>query len=183
MIACIVIASAKRLQLWDELVLPSVLAQQFSEVVVVGDYHSGEGYRHIPFASVTGTTVDALFKRDVGTVATSCEQVFYLCDDHRISVCAMPRSESRNDIIVPGRFCERAHETVVLNMGAPDYCGGHGGIFPRAAIRAVPWSAAPWHPNWDYLHSRMLADRGFAFRFMDSAVLIQDVDSNGEPWK
>ena len=78
------IASAKRRQLLDELVLPSVVAQSFDECVVVGDFHSGAGWRHLPFRPLTGSTIDALFKRDVGTVATSSDWLFYLCDDHRV---------------------------------------------------------------------------------------------------
>lgn len=178
----------------DTLVLPSVVAQGFDEVVVVGDFHSGEGWRHLPFRPLTGTTIDALFKRDVGTLATSAEWLCYLCDDHRIhpdfsrdlAQFFAEQPLGPKDVIVPARFCERNGEKIGLNMGWPGYvgkayCGGHGGIFPRAAIQDVPWSLAPWHPNWDAFHSRILMERGYNFHFQSASMYIEDVGP-GEPW-
>lgn len=193
--ACVIIASAKRRALLDELVLPSVLAQGFKETVVVGEYHSGAGYRHLPFRPLTGTTIDALFKRDVGAVATSSTWILYLCDDHAVhpdfsrdlAAFMTEHPMGSKDIIVPARFCERNGERIGLNMGWPGYlghayCGGHGGIFPRAAIQDVPWSLAPWHQNWDYMHSRILLERGYQMHYQTGTCLIQDVEEGTEPW-
>lgn len=194
-LACIIIASQKRRALLDELVLPSVVAQRFDEVVVVGDFHSGPGWRHLPFRPLTGNTIEALFKRDVGTVATSSDWLLYLTDDHRLhpdfshdlAEFMYTTSLGPKDIIVPGRFCQRNGEQIGLNMGWPGYmghayCGGHGGIFPRAAIQELPWSLAPWHPNWDYMHSRILMERGYQFHYQSGSCLLEDVEPNGEPW-
>ncbi len=194
-IACVVIASAKRRQLLDDLVMPSVLAQGWDETVVVGDYHSGDGYRHLPFRPLTGSTIDALFKRDVGTLATLSNWILYICDDHTIHpdfskdlLQFMQETPlGPKDVIVPARFCERKGEKIGLNMGWPGYlghvyCGGHGGIFPRAAIQDVPWSLAPWSPQWDYLHSRILLERGYNFHYQSASCWIEDVDPHGEPW-
>src|SRR5258705_13359524 len=101
--------------------MPSVLVKGRDETVVVGDFHSGDGWRHLPFRPLTGSTIDALFKRDVGTVATSSDYLFYICDDHRIhpdfSHDLAEFLESHpdlgpKDIIVPGRFCERNDEKI-----------------------------------------------------------------------
>lgn len=194
-LACVVIASLKRRQLLDELVMPSVVAQSFDEVVVVGDYHSGPGWRHLPFRPLTGSTIDAQFKRDVGTLATSAEWILYLCDDHRLhpdfskdlAQFVTEHPIGPRDVVVPARFCERDGEKIGLNMGWPGYlgrayCGGHAGIFPRAAIQDVPWSIAPWHANWDYFHSRILLERNYHFHYMGGSVLIEDVEPNSEPW-
>jgi len=193
--ACVVIASAGRRALLDELVMPSVVAQSFDEVVVVGDYRSGDGWRHLPFRPLTGSTIDALFKRDVGTVATQSDWIFYLCDDHRVHPdfskdliqLMQEHSFGPKDVIVPARFCTRNGEKIGLNMGWPGYLGyayigGHGGIFPRTAIREVPWSVAPWHPNWDLYHSRFLLERDYHFHYQSSSIFIEDVDPKGEPW-
>jgi hypothetical protein len=193
-IACIVIASRKRRELLDELVLPSVLAQGFDEVVVIGDYHSGDGWRHLPFAPLLGNTIDAQFKRDVGAVATSSEWLFYLCDDHRVhpdfskdlAAFMQEHHPTQQDVIVPARFCERNGEKIGLNMGWPGYlghayCGGHGGIFPRKAIREIPWSVAPWDPQWDFYHSRFLQERNYNFHYMSGTCMIEDIEG-GEPW-
>lgn len=193
-LACVVIASLKRRQLLDELVMPSVVAQGFDEVVVVGDFHSGDGWRHLPFPPLTGSTIDGQFKRDVGTLATSAEWILYLCDDHclhpdfsrDLAAFVTEHTVGQHDVIVPARFCVRNGEQIGLNMGWPGYlgrayCGGHAGIFPRQAIQEVPWSIAPWHPNWDFFHSRILLERGYSFHYQTGNVLIEDVEG-GEPW-
>lgn len=194
-LACVVIATAKRRQVLDDLVMPSVVAQGFDEVVVVGDHHSGDGWRHLPFRPLTGTTIDALFKRDVGTAATSSDWLFYLCDDHRVHpdfsrdlLQFMQETPlGSKDVIVPARFCQRNGEKIGLNMGWPGYlghayCGGHGGIYPRSAVQEIPWSLAPWHPNWDFFHSRLLLERDYHFHYQSDSCYLEDVDPTGEPW-
>jgi len=194
-IACIIIASKKRRELLDELILPSVIAQGFDEVIVIGDYHSGPGWRHLPFRPLTGTTIEALFKRDVATMATSSDWLFYLSDDHRVhpdfskdlAILMQEQPLGPKDVVVPARFCERNGEKIGLNMGWPGYlgqayCGGHGGVFPRQAIQEVPWSVAPWDPNWDFFHSRVLMERGYAFHYQGQSCYIEDVEPNSEPW-
>jgi hypothetical protein len=190
-VACVVIASAKRLQLLDDLIMPSVTAQCFDEIVVVGDYHSGEGWRHLPFRPVFGNTIDALWKRDVGTVATSSDYIVYLCDDHRLHPdfskdLAKVLSENPKNVFAPARFCIRNKKHIGLNMGFhadPDraYIGGHCGIFPRSAIQQVPWGISPLHANWDYLHSRALLGHGFILCFFHDACFIEDIEG-GTPW-
>src|SRR6267378_1306248 len=110
-IACIVIARGDRGQLLDELVIPSVINQGFAEVVVVGNYHSGQGYRHLPVPDITRTTVDAQIKRDIGTAATSSPLIVYLSDDHRLDpfFCLGLRDFPLGSraIGVPKRFCIR----------------------------------------------------------------------------
>ena len=193
-VACIVIASKKRRALLDELVMPSVVAQGFDETVVIGDFHSGDGWRHLPFPPLLGTTVDAQMKRDIATMATNSDWLVYLCDDHRLDhyfsrdlLELMQRGLGPTDIVVPSRFCIREGKQIGLNMGWPGYlgqayCGGHAGVFPRAAIQDVPWMLAPWHPQWDFFHSRILLERGYTFHYQTGTVMIEDVEPNAEPW-
>ena len=194
-IACIIIASRNRGKLLDELVLPSVVAHGFDEVVVVGDFHSGSGWRHLPFPPLTGTTVDAQLKRDVGTAATSSDVLLFLCDDHRLhpdfsqdlAVILTEQPLGPTDIIIPARFCVRESEKIGLNMGYPGYMGrmyvgGHAGIFPRTLLQQVPWSIAPFHPNWDFYHSRILVERGAVLRYQSDRLFIEDIEPGTEPW-
>jgi hypothetical protein len=192
-VACVVIASLKRRQLLDDLIMPSVIEQGFDEVVVVGDFHSGEGWRHLPFRPVFGNTIDAQWKRDVGAVATRSSHIVYLCDDHRLhpdfsrDFAATAPQERTKTIVVPTRFTVRDGKHIGLNMGWPGYmgkpyAGGHCGIFPRIAIESVPWGVAPLHPNWDFFHTQVLLEHGFTFTFMSDSCFIEDIEPGAEPW-
>lgn len=191
-VACIVVASQHRRQLLDEKVVPSVVSQGFEECVVVGDYHSGEGFRHLPVKPLFGNTCDALVKRDVGTLATSSEWLVFLCDDHALAPDFLRwlrfsffRGLTETTIGVPSRFCVRDGETIPLNMGIPgypggDYCGGHAGVYHRSCIQDFPHCLGPWHPNWDYYRSRVHVSRGFSLVQLPDC-LIEDVDPNTDP--
>ena len=177
------IARGDRGGLLDELVMPSVIDQGFDEVVLVGEHHSGKGYRHLPVPDITRTTVDALIKRDVGTAATESDLLVFLCDDHRLDArfCARLRAFPLGvkSIGVPTRFTVRDHKRIDLNMGQ-GYCGGHAGVFHRMACQLVPFTIAPHHPNWDVLHSHMLIQRGYELVDLTDC-LIEDVEGK-TPW-
>lgn len=190
-IACVVIASASREALLDSDVIPSLHGQGFDEIVVVGDYHSGVGYRHLLVPPIWESTNDALVKRDVGTVATSSEWLVYLSDDHALdpNFCRDLRTAILRDVMtkrsigVPTRFTMRDDERIRLPMGLPDYCGGHAGVFHRTAIADVPWTVGPWHPNWDAMRSQILHHRGY--RHVELPCIIEDVDDrpDARPWE
>ena len=122
-LAAIIIVSQKRARMVQEQILPVVLQNQFDEVAVVGDFWDGAGYRHIPVPPITRTTVDALIKRDAGTVATTAPVVAYFCDDHapapdfaaKYRECLEPRTDW--DVLVPARFCRTQNLKVPLNTG------------------------------------------------------------------
>jgi hypothetical protein len=171
----------------DDLILPSILGQDFNEVLVVGQHHSGEGYRHLPVPTITGTTNDALIKRDVGLAATTSEYVVFLSDDHRLDpfFCIALRDKplGRRSIGVPTRITNRGPNVIPLPMGFEEgYCGGHGMVVHRTAIQEVPFTVAPHHPNWDVLHSQMLTQRGYELVKLDDC-LIEDVEENAQPWR
>lgn len=186
-IACIIIAGRGRGQLLDELIVPSVVAQGFDEVVVIGNYHSGKGYRHLAVPDITRTTVDALLKRDIATAATTSETIIYLSDDHRLDpffgVALRDRNLGTKQIGVPHRITNRGPKVISLNTGLQDgYVGGHAGVFNRLSVQDVPWSVAPHHPNWDVLHSQMLTARGYELVPLPDC-LVEDVEPGAEPWK
>lgn len=185
-IACIVIAGGKREKLLDEIVMPSVIGQSFDEVVVVGPYHSGNGYRHLLVPPMTRTTNDALVKRDVGLMATTSEYAVFLCDDHKLDpffcIALKDKPLGRRSIGVPVRITNRGPKVIYLNTGFKDaYCGGHAMVVHRTAIQEVPFTVAPHHRNWDVLHSQMLTARGFELVQLDDCI-IEDVEENAKPW-
>ena len=85
-VACIIIASEKRAALVRDHVLPSAVAQPFDEIVVVADYTdtSPLGVRWLVVEPLLHNTIDALVKRDVGTLATTADWLCYLSDDHAV---------------------------------------------------------------------------------------------------
>lgn len=122
-LAAVLIVSQKRARLVQEKILPVVLKNGFDEVVVVGDFWDGDGYRYLPVAPLTRSTTDALVKRDVGTLATRSDYLLYLCDDHVPDSGFVDRFQGytgdRNgwDVLVPARFCHVQNLKVPLNTG------------------------------------------------------------------
>jgi len=190
-VACIIIAHAPRVASVRDVILPSVLRGGFDEVLWIGDGEAGAGYEFLSVPCLTGTTLDALAKRDVGTLASTADWLCYLADDHAWSgnpesLRALPFAD--HDIIVPGRWCDGGSQPIVLNMGMngndPNfpYCAGHGGFFRRSLIQARPWLTMPHHPNWDLYASRIQLQLG-ARLVADESVSIQDLEPQHEPWR
>lgn len=190
-VACIIIGHEPRVASIREVIIPSVLAGGFDEVLWIGDGTPGDGYQFLPVPRVTGTTLDALMKRDAGTLATTAEFLFYLADDHAWSstpeqLRALPFAD--HDIIVPGRWCEVGGQRIVLNMGMSGedpnfpYCAGHGGFFRRTLIQARPWMTMPHHTYWDLLATRIQLGMG-ARLIADDRVTIQDLEPQHQPWR
>jgi len=175
-VACIIIASAHRREQVMRDIVPGVWAQDFDDVVLVGDWpaerHAAIAYRYFCVEPLRHDTIDALVKRDVGTLATTADILVYLCDDHRLRLgfrrAIADVAREPWDVIVPNRFT-RAREgapLVSLNNGERDgYCGGHGGVYRRDVITRKPWSAHAHHRNWDAIISREQMGRGARFTF------------------
>lgn len=187
-IDCAIIVSEKRAQLVHDEILPSVLRQGlFGEVIVVGDFGPGEGYRFLHVPKVTGTTMDALMKRECASAASRADALLYLCDDHLLFdgwAAEWPAWEQgRWGILVPARYTEAEGKIVEINNGtdpqwpgAP-YCGGHSGIFRREVLRARPWMAAPHDLFWDLGHSRQVVESGFPLVHCPDLKVL-DIDPN-----
>lgn len=193
-IACIIIATQARAQLVRERVLPSVISQDFDDVVLVADWDVEPvgPYAYLNVAPLTNTTTDALVKRDAGTLATTADVLVYLSDDHALG--AQFSGTLRNvldeawDVIVPNRWTYPPDmmAPVPLNNGESEgYCGGHAGIFRRELIRALPWSAGPHDRLWDRNMSYRQR-REFEARFVwkpRAGITVYDLLPENEPWK
>ena len=211
-IACIVIASAKRRALLDTKVLPSILPQEFDDVLVVGEYHDGEGYRYLHVPDITRSTVDALIKRDVGTLGTDADILVYLSDDHGLHWDFLQQLRCLEsapwDLIMPSRYCIVGGAEIPLNMGQSpalpavgnpawaermaeqlwgrgvtvDYLAGHAGIFRRSLIQARPWTTMPHDRLWDVLATKEQKNMGARFVFVP-ALKVEDYEIEGSPWR
>lgn len=191
-VACIIIAGGKgidgqpRTTLLDERVIPSCISQAFDEVLVVGSHHEGTGYRYIDVPDVTRTTLDALIKRDVGTVATDADVLVYLADDHAL-IGHFGRSlrmlTDDYDILVPSRYVQHPEKGVlhIPNGEEGGYCAGHCGVFRRRVIQDRPWMAQPHHPNWDWYATQNQRAAGFKVEWT-TALSIEDLEPERSPW-
>lgn len=192
-VACIILAGPKRQDLITEKVLPSVLGQPFTEVVVVGEYKDGDGYRYLPVPPVTGTTIDGLIRRDTAAVATVAEILVYLCDDHRLSAgfwddLQMYLPEPW-DLLAPSRYTVREGLSIPLNMGRREgYIGGHGIVARRSALRILPWMAGLHKGDmariYDVTHTHDAVQRGVCVSYAPDGVLgIEDIEPGAMPWR
>lgn len=188
-LACVIIAHARRKQLVLDTILPSVVDQGFAQVIVAGACEPGFGYRHLNIPDITKTTNDALVKRDVGALAAGdVDAVLFLSDDHALDpdfhAIFQERYAGRPwDVLVPSRYTVRDGERIYLNVGEDQhYAGGHGAIYRRASLAACPFSAGPWHPNWDVLHSHWQQQCGFLYQYAEKDLAIIDEEKGAQPW-
>lgn len=197
-VACVIIAHEKRKDLALQRVLPSVLACEFDDVVFVNDWgHVGAlTYKALHVAAITHTTLDALVKRDAGTLATTADIIVYLNDDHALHPAfLLDLREVINeawDVIVPNRYTyitdhqlDRRRERIDLNNGEQhEYCGGHAGVFRRRVIQARPWTAHYHHRLWDLYSSLDQKAAGFRFLWKPRAgIAIEDLEPQNAPWR
>ena len=197
-IACIVIASDKRLDLLHSTILPSIETQGFDEVVVVGDAtrHPPQGCRWYGVAPLTRTTADALVKRDVGALVTTSDLLVYLCDDHALDSAFLPdlkriledtgrmKTADQWDVFAPDRWGVKDDAPIRLNMGAEEgYCGGHACIIWRDAVIRSPWTCGPYDRNWDRTGSEFRQALGQRFGWARGMMKVWDKEPGAEPWR
>ena len=136
-----IIVSEKRAELVAQQILPAIRVCCPDELLIVGDFAAGSGYRYLPVPPLTHTTTDALVKRDVAALACTSSWIAYFCDDHKPAntfgeeMGRLPFLTA--DVFVPARYASQpGHEGERLNMGERDhYCGGHAGVFRRSLIQ------------------------------------------------
>ena len=153
-LAAAIIISAKRRALVADVILPAVRHVGFDEIVIVGDFWQGPGYRWLDVPTITGTTVDALVKRDAAALATTSDAIAYFCDDHQpdYDFAEQYRAVYAHlddwDVLVPRRWTMRdsgdghGHRLMVpLNMGAepglPSVAKPHEAVQAAATIWAA----------------------------------------------
>lgn len=173
----------------DMHIVPSL--RHCDEILVVGTHRRGDSYRYLHVADLTKTTNDALVKRDVGTLATDCDILVYLSDDHRLCPDFVP--ELRRiladgvtpwDVLVPSRWTEHPDQGFIRipNGETEKYCAGHGGVFRRRVIQNRPWSAQQHHRNWDLISSHDHLRAGYSYVMMPT-LRIEDLEPWAEPWR
>lgn len=189
-IAAIVIAGqGTRAQLIDDKILPSLTG--FDDVLVVGTHHKGPSFRYLHVPDLTKSTNDALVKRDVGTLATDCDLLLYLSDDHRVrdGFADELRQFDREgitawDVLIPARWVQHPEQGLLRIPNGEEnyYCAGHGGVFRRRVITQRPWTAQQHHRNWDLISSHDHLRAGFKYLAYPK-LQIEDLEPMAEPWR
>jgi hypothetical protein len=188
---CIIAGQGVRATLLDTAVIPSVLeGGGFDEVVVIGTHHTGAGFRYLFVPDLTKTTLDALVKRDVATLATSSDVLVYLADDHALLpgfadvVRGMMEAPGTAwDVLVPARFADHPElgRIRIPNGEEGHYCAGHAGVFRRRVIQGRPWAAQRHDRLWDLYSSHDWLATGVRF-LSHPDVQILDLEPENSPW-
>ena len=194
-VAAALILGGKRNALVASHILPSLVAQGFDEVFLVGQYEGDlQGATLLSVAPFLHNTQDALIKRDVAALAAHSDVLFYLADDHRpykSTFGATLRSfyDTHNwDVLVPQRLTVRYENVIPLNTGFLEgYVAGHGMLVRKSLIQQVPWTTTtPRNPWWDVEHSKALRAQGAQF-VLAPTLHIEDVEHlvnpKSEPWR
>jgi len=166
----------------------SIRSQEPDELLVVADAIESADFPFLNVAPITRTTIDALVKRDVGTVATKSANICYLSDDHKLGHDFVRNFKEKYvsepwDLLAPSRYTIRGQKIYPLNVGEREgYIGGHCGIYRRKTIQKLPWSASPHHPNWDLLHSHLLTRQGLVLQYARADLAVEDIEPGASPW-
>lgn len=188
-IAAVVIAGGKRSHLIRDSILPSLAG--FDEILVVGEFRTGEGFRYLHVPDMTKGTNDALVKRDVGTLACRSDLIAYFNDDHAALgdfAAELKRFAQDSfvawDVLVPSRWADHPEQgRIHIPNGERElYCAGHGGVFRRRVVMARPWAAQQHHRNWDLIASHEQQKAGFKFLSYPRLQII-DLEPERCPWQ
>jgi hypothetical protein len=187
-IACVIIATERR-RAQIERVIASACNQSFNDIVVVGDWgYDGPWQNFLRVAPLTHSTIDALVKRDVGTLSVNADVLVYLCDDHTLDPgfgkALRATLADPWDVIVPNRYTLHNATRYALNNGEREhYCGGHCGVYRRDIVVRQPWSAHAHHRNWDrnIAHAQLSAGARFVWS-PRMELSVKDIEPEAQPW-
>ena len=152
------------------------------EVIVVGEWEPGDGYRYIPSKSVHHSCVDALVQRQIGFEYSRGDWVCFQHDDHILDW--LPYFSSRSDVVVPSRWTRlRRGVGERLNNGEDDgYISGHCAFYRREVLQACPWHEVPEVFTWDKEHTKRIVENEFEIEWLDEPR-IWDCEAGSTPWR
>lgn len=153
----------------------SPAADDFDEVIVVGNYESGCDYKYVEVLPSTRTRADGLIQREVGARHATGDVLVFCHDDHRPynNFAKVVRkhyayNQNRNDLLIP----QRIHEItgMKLNNGRDDdYMGGHCLVMHRSLWAEVPWTMTDLI-FWDVTMTRLWREAGANLIWHDELV-------------
>lgn len=189
-------AHGDRAYLLRNVILPQAIASgEFAEILVVGEFEAGEGYRWLDVPSVEHSSIhDGLRKRHLGTLAATGDWIAIQNDDHVFDPQAMARarnymSYTLSDVVSPARWTRLRHaDGERLNGGEPGgrwagagHINGHGCVFRRAVLDECPWDTLPKVFSYDMAMTKRITDAGFHVVWAED-VRLWDIEQGATPW-
>ena len=147
------------------------------ELIVVGEWHAGDGYQYVHAPGPTRSPFDALLQRHVATQVASGNQLLYLNDDHYVTpehmdwfVDMVPHAHAT----AIGRRCYKEGKVYAMEDGWADgyfagYIMGHACFMSRHAVNKVPWISLDGS-QWDVKHTIALHDAHLAIQYIPHLI-------------
>lgn len=183
-------------------ILPAAIADpDLDEVIVVGEWHDGEGYTYVPKPSIHFSSDDAPHQRQAGFEAAKGDWLIFQHDDHMLESAHFTTYEDAEaDVLIPQRWTrlrnvagerlpngepsppggERTSPTSVDFHGG--YISGHLAIYRREVLEACPWSEVPAERCWDVRHTEQIRAANFNIHWSDT-LRVWDVEMGSKPWE
>ena len=167
--------------------IPQALANpDITEVIIVGEFESGAGYRYVEVPSVEKNSIhDSLRKRQAGCDTATGRWIIVQNDDHLLDP-TFTRSFYKHayaDVVSPARWTRLRGAPEHLNDGSGQkYINGHTAVYNREVLLRCPWSALPKIFSYDVVHSQMIREAGFDILWPDD-VITWDCELGATPWK
>lgn len=179
---------SSRYDLLTKRVLPAAVEQDFDEVIVVGTFEEGEGYRYLELPPRHRDRRDALAQREHGARHATGDLLVFSHDDHALAPDFVYTLRTKHaggewDLLVPRRVHGITGAT--LNNGFEDaplkqsYMGGHALVMRRWLWAAVPWTSCDTE-YWDTSMTRLWQEAGGRLAFAQDLVHI---DVEAEEWE
>lgn len=163
----------QRGELLRDEILPAARLQDWDEILVVGQFEPGEGYKYVMQDPIFRDRRDALWQRELGARSSTGDIMCFNHDDHAwqgdINLLRVP---AKWDILVPRRIDKAGG---ALNNGRlQGYMGGHCLAMRRSLWARVPWTTVDteW---WDITLTRIWREEGGHIEWTDDLTHV-DLD-------
>jgi hypothetical protein len=153
-----------------------------AEIIVVGEWETGEGYTYVEFPGPKGDPTDQIPQRHAGAQAAQGDIVVFLNDDHfPEGLEHLPEEMADCDVGAFYRWFRRSDGTAgPLENGWASYVMGHACVMTRAALEALPWSQVPTWEQCDVAHTSMLRAAGLRLKLLEKPV-VWDIEMGDLP--
>jgi hypothetical protein len=188
-------------------ILPAAIADpDIDEVIVVGEWHDGEGYTYVPKPSIHFSSDDAPHQRQAAFEVAKGDWLVFQHDDHMLEnrsynwdsdfAKAVLRKLDEPCVVIPQRRTRlrnvagerlpngepREDPYYPASMQPIGYISGHCAIYRREVLEQCPWANVPAIRTWDIAHTAQIREAGFNIHWSDS-LRVWDVEAGSTPWR